>query len=307
MKDKHCDITSFICMNSDKNQSEVSELFPGIKLSFLSSSDNNLIHISHKPMAQILEINYCIEGKIGWNMNNGNNIYLGPGDFSLNTMDICINSSVTLPNGFYKGLVIYIDLETLSSDPPFPLIGSPVDGKLLLDKFCKNKKCTALAGNERIQQIFQAFYKTPEELQPAYQKIKVIELLLVLSTMKVDHEKHLTEYRSEQIEIIRRIHDQLTLNLEQRFSIESLSKQFLMNPTTLKNMFKSIYGTSIAAHIREHRMINAADLLRSSDMSISVIARKVGYDSQSRFSSVFKKHYQMLPKEYRRKYLKKSD
>lgn len=66
-------------------------------------------------------------------------------------------------------------------------------------------------------------------------------------------------------------------------------------------MFKAIYGTSIAAHIREHRMEHAAQLLRSSDLSISDIALKVGYDSQSRFSSVFKEYYQMLPKEYRRR------
>lgn len=65
-------------------------------------------------------------------------------------------------------------------------------------------------------------------------------------------------------------------------------------------MFKSIYGTSIAAHIREHRMEYAAQLLQNSNLSIADIASKVGYDSQSRFSSAFKKQYKMLPKEYRK-------
>ena len=134
----------------------------------------------------------------------------------------------------------------------------------------------------------------------AWQKIKVLELLLVLSQMEAGREKHLTEYRAEQVEIIRQIHDQLTDHLEQRFSIESLSKQYLMNPTTLKQLFKAVYGTSIAAHIREHRMAYAARLLQSSELSIAEIAQKVGYDSQSRFSSVFKEKYHMLPKEYRR-------
>ena len=70
-------------------------------------------------------------------------------------------------------------------------------------------------------------------------------------------------------------------------------------------MFKAVYGKSIAAHIREHRMEYAAQLLQLSSLSIADIASKVGYDSQSRFSSVFKEQYQMLPKEYRRKHVKR--
>ena len=88
-------------------------------------------------------------------------------------------------------------------------------------------------------------------------------------------------------------------HMEQKFTIEALSKQYLMNPTTLKNLFKSVYGTSIAAHMREHRMEQAARLLRETDLSIAEIARQVGYDSQSRFSTVFKDYSGKLPKNYR--------
>ena len=185
--------------------------------------------------------------------------------------------------------MICIDLEQLTDAPPMPLAGSSVTGELLLEKYCKGGTCTVLAGNEIVQQIFQALYQSPEETRTAWQKVKVLELLLVLSGMEVSREKHLTEYRSEQVEIIRQVHDQLIENLEQRCSIESLSKQYLMNPTTLKNMFKEIYGTSIAAQ-----------LLQSTDLSVADVARKVGYDSQSRFSDTFKRHFGVLPKEYRK-------
>lgn len=106
----------------------------------------------------------------------------------------------------------------------------------------------------------------------------------------------------EQVEIIREIHKQLIEHLDQRFTIESLAKQYLMNPTTLKTMFKSVYGTSIAAHIKAHRMEQAARLLRETDLRVAEIAARVGYDSQSKFSTAFKAAYQTLPREYRRKY-----
>ena len=302
MEKKYQGIISAIQQSTGSDPCEILELYPGIALSFSSVSEKDAFHICHEPLAQILEINYCIAGKISWNMGSGKQVYLGPGDFSLNTMDVCEDSTVTLPNRFYEGLTIYIDLEQLSEHPPAPLADAHITGELLKNKYCKDGLCTALAGNETMQKIFQALYLPAEEIRLAYQKIKVLELLLVLSQMEIDREKHLTEYRAEQVEIIRQIHDLLTSNLDQRCSIETLSRQYLMNPTTLKRMFKAIYGTSIAAHIREHRMEHAAQLLRSSDLSIADIALKVGYDSQSRFSSVFKEYYQMLPKEYRRKY-----
>ena len=107
-------------------------------------------------------------------------------------------------------------------------------------------------------------------------------------------------YSAEQVETVRRIHDMLVENPGQRVTIEELSHQFLMNPTTLKEVFKAVYGDSLASHIRQHRMEHAAELLRDTDMSIGAVAAAVGYDSASRFSAAFKEHYYMLPTEFRK-------
>ena len=72
-----------------------------------------------------------------------------------------------------------------------------------------------------------------------------------------------------------------------------------MNPTTLKTLFKSVYGTSLAAHIKEHRMEQAVKLLRETSLSIAEIAGRVGYDSQSRFTAAFKAYWGKLPRDCR--------
>lgn len=107
-------------------------------------------------------------------------------------------------------------------------------------------------------------------------------------------------YSAEQVETIRRVHDLLTENLDRRFTIEELSKRFLINPSSLKETFKAVYGKSLAAHIKEHRMELASGLLRETDMSIAEIAERVGYENQSKFSAEFKKTVGKLPTEYRR-------
>lgn len=105
---------------------------------------------------------------------------------------------------------------------------------------------------------------------------------------------------AEQIETIRRVHDALTENLAERITIDELSRRFLMNPSTMKAVFKAVYGRSIAAHIREHRMERAAELLRETDESMGAIAAAVGYESASKFSAEFRKAYGRLPTEYRK-------
>ena len=68
----------------------------------------------------------------------------------------------------------------------------------------------------------------------------------------------------------------------------------------LKTVFKSVYGNSLAAHMKEHRMEKAVRLLSETGLPIAEIARRVGYDSQSKFTAAFKSSCGVLPTEYRK-------
>lgn len=274
-------------------------LYQGIELYFFTAkTENTSMH--HPELKHIMEINYCHSGRIGWKMGNGNQIHLGPGDFSLHTMDACAESALCFPTGEYEGLTLCIDLQELSAHPPELLSETGICGEMFYEKFCKNGAFAFFAGNEQTDAIFSAFYEQPENLKPAYQKIKSLELLLYLSKIEPDQTSRLTEYQSEQIETVRAIHEHFMQNMGQRITIDALSKQYHINPTTLKEVFKSVYGTSIAAHIKEHRMELAARLLLETTLSIAEIGQRIGYESQSRFTSAFKAYFQALPKEYRK-------
>ena len=283
-----------------KVENAVIPLYPGIELCYLTFSTGSF-SVQHKAISHMVQINYCKSGQLMWEMKNGNRIYLNPGDFSLHTMKTCTDSVLTFPNGIYQGLSIYIDLQEVSVHPPELLKGNNIFETILPEKFCRNDSPVFLAGNEQTESIFSAFFNQPEELKLSYQKIKTMELLLYLSKTELTSSQQLSEYKTDQIHIIREIHDQLTRHMEHRITIEELSKKYLVNPTTLKTAFKSIYGTSIAAHIKEHRMEQAAKMLKETDKSIAEIARTVGYDSQSKFTAAFKTYFKVLPKEYRKK------
>jgi len=132
----------------------------------------------------------------------------------------------------------------------------------------------------------------------------IIEKLMAVTCPDFDsnHEKinENSEYMENQVETIKKIHDYMIQNLSKRITIEELAKEFAMNPTTLKTVFKDVYGTSIAAHFKEHRMEKAAELLVQSEMNINEVALAVGYESQSKFSAVFKEAYGITPVDYKK-------
>lgn len=278
-------------------------LYHGIELYFFSMKADTF-SVSHQKLSHVMEINYCRTGRLGWEMENGNKIYLGSGDFFLHTLDACCDSTLYFPTGNYEGLTLYINFHKLEANPPELLKGTGICHDFFSDKFFYNGSFFSFSGNVQTDSIFSSFYDQPEHLKLSYQKVKSIELLLYLSKMQLCKDSYLTEYQSEQIEIIRKVHNYLTDNIGQHITIDALARQYLINPTTLKAVFKSVYGNSLAAHIREHRMEQASRLLRETDLSIAQISEQVGYESQSKFTSAFKAYYHILPREYRKKIMK---
>lgn len=88
--------------------------------------------------------------------------------------------------------------------------------------------------------------------------------------------EHAADLTPQQREIIHQVHQLLTENLDSRITIEQLSRRFLMNPSTMKELFKAEYGSSIAAHIRQHRMEKASALLLESGDSLAQVAGQWG-------------------------------
>lgn len=274
-------------------------LFAGVALSYADIVSDSFSH-RHEALAHILQINYCRAGQIVWNMKDGGSIFLNPGDFSLHTLDVCADSTVQFPTGQYQGLTISVDLQEASVHPPGPIAEAEIFPDLLRDKFCPNHAPAFLAGNEQTEHIFAAFYGQPEKLRLPYRRVKALDLFLYLARMEFAPRNELTEYPPEQVAIVREIHSQLLRHMERRSTIEELSKQYLINPTTLKSVFKAVYGASLAAHIKEHRMEQVAKMLRETDMSIAAIAQAVGYESQSKFTAAFKNRFAALPTAYRK-------
>ena len=161
-----------------------------------------------------------------------------------------------------------------------------------------------LPANSRIDTALTPLYDVSEEMFVPYCKLKTQEVLMFLVDMEPDKEENLTRCVSAQAEQVKQIHDFLVENADKRFTIEELSRKYLINTSSLKSVFKMIYGMPVAAYMKDYRMKKAMKMLRETDDSVAEIAERVGYGTQGKFTKAFKESVKALPTEYRKMYRK---
>ena len=104
----------FQAMTTGKGRMKTHNVYPGIEASFYTFLAPE-IHFRHSALDSVLEIHYCRNGRIGWNMRGGTAIYLGSGDLTVHSMACCSNSTMMFPLGYSEGVSLSVDLEKLSA------------------------------------------------------------------------------------------------------------------------------------------------------------------------------------------------
>lgn len=136
-----------------------------------------------------------------------------------------------------------------------------------------------------------------------YYESKVGELLSIVATNfhKQRNEILLTEqipiHKQKSLEAVRVAIEQNILNPPE---IEHLCKISAMGKTKLRESFKKMYGVPIGTYIRQSKMKYASLLLKKNELSISSIAKHLGYQNASKFSSAFKNYFNQSPEIYRK-------
>ena len=255
----------FRAVTAGKGCMEAYETFPGIEVSFnvfLASE----VKFRHDASDSVLEIYYCRSGRVGWNMQGGTAVYLGTGDVTAHSMACCADSAMMFPLGYSEGISISVDLKQLSSICPEVLKNASVEADQLQNRFCSGKP-SAIPSCSDLEHIFAPLFSAPVSVRISLLKLKVLEILIYLSNMKSEH-KELTQY--------------------------------LINTSTLKEIFKAVYGQPIATYMKEFRVRQAMKLLRETNDTIADIASQVGYQTQGKFSSAFQSIVKISPREYRK-------
>lgn len=100
---------------------------------------------------------------------------------------------------------------------------------------------------------------------------------------------------------VERCKDYIANHLRKKFQVSDISDELGLNRSYLSKVFKMHEGVTIQQYIIAKRCEHAANMLRYTNYTTSIIADYFCFTNQSHFSLHFKRIYGVTPGEYRRK------
>lgn len=277
---------------------KVHKVFHGIDLVY-NSVHRDKCNIDLPVNGTVIEIQHCREGRIEQQFGE-RYFYLMPGDLSVVIRRQAVKEYV-FPLRHYHGISIVINTDI--APKCFSCFLKDVDVKPLniANKLCGEENCFIIRGQSYIEHIFSELYSVPEEIKKGYFKIKIMELLLVLSSIDPKAHKGETSSLSQsQVQVAKEIAAYLAERTEKNISVTQLSEKFHISKSHLQRAFKGVYGTSVFSYIRILKMQAASIKLIQTNQSVLEIANEHGYDNPGKFAAAFKEIMGETPLEYRK-------
>lgn len=289
-------------INNSKGEAVITSysVFPGIELIY-NDIHTQWVSIDGEQPKNIFEINHCKEGIIECETRKGEYLYISKGNLAIN-QKYNMKNSCKFPLNHFHGITVSVDLDKIPNWQSSLLEDVSVNLLELKSKFCENNKgFLVIRENQSIEHIFLELYSVSEKIKKGYYKVKILELFLFLSSLE---QEDLTQskkyYLKRQVNSIKAIKEYLITHLSEKITLDQLSVQFEISLTTMKSIFKEIYGDSIYSFVKNYKMQKAAELLNNTNEDINVIAGSLGYDNASKFSEAFKKVIGVNPSVYRK-------
>ena len=274
-------------------------VFPGIELVY------NDMHMAYcnkeqKTAPDVLEINYCKEGRSECLFGEHQYCYMAAGDLSFCFLQDHAHQS-EFPTAHYHGITVTIDFSAVTEEMKRILELLSVDLERIKE-LSRMRDFTIIRVNPTVEHIFTELYTVPEKIRHGYIRVKVLEILLVLTGMNpVEDRAQRVHFSETQIEVIKQIHAFLVEHFNEHYTINELSERFEMSPTVMKKCFRGVYGDSVYAYMKRYRLQVAERLLKESTLTVGEIATQVGYLNPNKFTSAFCAEYGVPPTAYRKK------
>lgn len=247
----------------------------------------------------IIYVNYCTRGSCEIRLDHNLSTCVSDNELCIST--IPATKDCYFPQRVYEGIELYFDLDILKEHSGHVLGEFDFDFYELLTYYVPTHRPYLSIANAKFQALFEEIWQLRADESLFMKRIKILDFLHLLQEksmpLKGDKRKYLT---TSQVKIAKIVEQQVTEDLRKNVSISALSQRFGVSETSLRSYFRLFYGQNIAEYLRVIRMKEAAKYLSQTSRKVSDIAAAVGYENQSKFSAVFKAHYEVSPLEYRR-------
>ena len=160
------------------------------------------------------------------------------------------------------------------------------------------------------KRISQLIEKTEKELSaqrdeswPCRSRSYLIELLILVNSIYDEDSDYENIYYGRMTDEIREVIQWLHIRYLDKLTMETVTRQFKTNKTTLNQKSKAVMGMTVLEYVANLRMQIACSLLRKTYLPVNEIMDRAGYKDDAHFLRTFKKHVGCTPSEYRNRHL----
>lgn len=286
------------------------EIYPGleVKISCVMGVD----HLDYKCLNDRYRIIYVKEGHGVFRNGENMQFVTSPSILCINESDIIeINSAINLqmdimyfePSCFER----YIEYDSIED-----LKSSLKDDTYFFRAFfernesyigaCQTNHYLGNRVSRLIELTDMGLKEQKDSLWPCRSRSYFIELLLLANSIYNEDEANEKIYLGQINDEIKNVISWLNINYMDKIRLETVTKQFHTNKTTLNRKFKSVMGITIMEYISSLRMQIACSLLRKTYLTINDIMERAGYKDDAHFLRSFKKYAGCTPSEYRSRF-----
>ena len=160
----------------------------------------------------------------------------------------------------------------------------------------------------RINFLYDKFDSGEFDLFSMNVQLHGLLLLFYLSAERSQNRSAETpEPKLSRSDLMRRIKFHLTQNYASPVSLEQLAARFEISAANLSRLFRHEFGVGFSRYLTELRLESAVALLNSTALPISEVAMRCGFSTSGYFIRVFRRHFGVTPKDYRRRERRKVD
>ena len=113
--------------------------------------------------------------------------------------------------------------------------------------------------------------------------------------------------RQSTIEKIERAVEIIKGEMEVGINVHTLAKRVGLNQNTLQSGFQNLFQSSVNSYVQKYRLDMAKKLIEETDLNITEITYRIGINSRSYFSKLFKDQFGVSPSAYLNQFRKKQD
>ncbi len=264
---------------------------------YISKSDrDNSQNMKHLHFHKKYEVYFVLYGEVLF-FTAENTYTVHKGDLILIPVNTIHKTSTTSPNNTYSRIV-------LNFSGNFFRILTEAESAKILRFFGEDLKVISIPSYE-FSYLEKQFNLMVDEFNEN-NKVATPMLQLLLAQVLIYSNKFHTQNANHNLSRINdtvvKIQQYIVSNYANELTLASISAEFFLSQSYLSRLFKKNTGLNIMEYINSIRMLKARDLLENTDLLISDICMRVGFNTTIHFTRIFKQTLGTTPSKYRKHY-----